>query len=211
MVESVQVAPQFALSIGVDMTRAMELRSAVKAEAGERVSVTGILVRFVADALQGHPRVNASFVDCRLKIHKHINIGVAVGTDEGLVVPVIRDADRKSLVEICREVRLLQEKAVNKRIGLNDLTGGTFTISNLGMHGVDSFQAILNPPESAILAAGRIIKTPMGMPDDTIALRPIMCLTLTVDHRTMDGIAGAKFLADLKQRLEQPCLKSERV
>ncbi len=210
MVESVHNSPQFALTISVDMTRALDLRETLLArieeETGARLSVTGILIKIVASALKLYPRVNASFVDGRVKLHKQVNIGVAVGTEEGLIVPVIHDADQKSLAEIALELKLLQEKASRMRFSPNDLTGGTFTISNLGMFGIDHFHAIINPPESAILAVGRIIKTPIGMPDDSIALRPMMDLTLSIDHRSLDGMHGARFLTLVKERLEQPYL-----
>ena len=210
MAESVHTAPQFALTTSVDMTRALELREAVLArietDTGARLSVTGILVKIVADVLKRYPRANSSFVDGRIQLHKQVNIGVAVGTEEGLVVPVIHDADQKNLAEITRELSSYQEKASRMRFGQNDLSGGTFTVSNLGMFGIDHFHAIINPPESAILAVGRIIKTPTGMPDDNIALRPIMNMTLSIDHRSLDGVQGAKFLALIKERLEQPYL-----
>jgi len=210
MVESVQTAPQFALTIGVDMTHALALRELLMeqavAETGERLSITAILVKVVGAALKHYPRANVSFEGGRIKVHPHANIGVAVGTDDGLVVPVIREADRKSLLQITRELKAFREKAREMRFSTEDLSGGTFTLSNLGMYGIDHFQAIINPPQSGILAVGRIIKTPVGLPDDTIALRPMMRLTLTVDHRTMDGIQGAQFLAEVKRRLEQPYL-----
>ena len=210
MVESVLSAPQFALTTSVDMTRALELREAVLArietETGARPSVTSILIKIVADALKRYPRANASFVEGRVKLYKQVNIGVAIGTEEGLVVPVIHDADQKNLAEITRELRLLQEKASRMRFAPNDLSGGTFTISNLGMFGIDQFHAIINPPESAIMAVGRVIKTPVGMPDDSIVLRPLMNITLSIDHRSLDGMQGAKFLALVKDCLEQPYL-----
>jgi pyruvate dehydrogenase E2 component (dihydrolipoamide acetyltransferase) len=208
MLESLQTAPQFALTTDVDMTNAIWLREAlmerVLAETGERLSITALLVRVVASALKDCPRANAAFEGGRVKLYQQVNIGVAVGTDAGLVVPVIKEADRKSLVQITQELKSFEEKARHLRFSNEDLSGGTFTISNLGMYGVDRFNAILNPPQSAILAVGRIIKTPLGLPDDTIALRPMMSLTLTVDHRSMDGVQGAKFLAEIKARLEKP-------
>jgi hypothetical protein len=139
-------------------------------------------------------------------LHGQVNIGVAVGTEEGLVVPVIHEADQLSLAEITSQLKALQEKASRMRFGANDLSGGTFTISNLGMFGIDHFHAIINPPESAILAVGRILKTPVGLPDESIALRPIMNMTLSIDHRSLDGMQGARFLALVKERLEQPYL-----
>lgn len=208
MLESVQTAPQFALTVNVDVTNLLWLREGlmerIVTEAGERLSITALLVKIVAAALKQYPRANASFEDGRVKLHRQVNVGVAVGTDDGLIVPVIRDADQKSLIQVTQELKAFQEKAQQMRFTTEDLSGGTFTISNLGMYGIDRFNAIINPPESAILAVGRTVKTPVGMPDDTIALRPIMSLTLTIDHRSMDGVQGAKFLAEIKERIEKP-------
>jgi pyruvate dehydrogenase E2 component (dihydrolipoamide acetyltransferase) len=208
MLESVQTAPQFALTTSVDVTDMLLLREdlmeRVVAETGERLSITAILVKIVASALRTHPRANASFGGGRIKLHPHINVGVAVGTDDGLVVPVIKEADQKSLVQITQELRAFQDKAQRMHFSTDDLSGGTFTLSNLGMYGVDRFNAIINPPQSAILAVGRTIKTPVGMLDDSVALRPMMSLTLTVDHRSMDGVQGARFLAEVKERIEKP-------
>jgi pyruvate dehydrogenase E2 component (dihydrolipoamide acetyltransferase) len=192
------------------MTAALALRQSLKEvvqeETGEPPSITALLVRVVASALQDMPRANSSFDSNRLKLHHRVNIGVAVGTQTGLVVPVIQDADRKNLAQINDELKSFQEKASGMRFSPEDLSGSTFTISNLGMYGIDRFNAIINPPESAILAVGRIIKTPVGMPDDSIALRPLMNLTLSIDHRVLDGMLAAKFLAKVKARLEQPSL-----
>jgi pyruvate dehydrogenase E2 component (dihydrolipoamide acetyltransferase) len=208
MLESVQTAPQFALTLDIDVTNLLWLREAlmerIVAETGERLSVTAILVKIVAAALKSYPRANASFEEGRVKLHSHINVGVAVGTDEGLVVPVIKEADQKSLIQITQELKAFQEKAQHMRFSSEDLSDGTFTISNLGMYGIDRFNAIIKPPESAILAVGRVVKTPVGMPDDTIALRPMMSMTLSIDHRSMDGVQGAKFLAELRERIEKP-------
>lgn len=213
MLESVHSAPHFALSVDLDMTKAYEFREAwtdsVVKETGQRLSITGVLVKVVACALRKFPRANASFEAGRIKLHKQINIGVAVGANQGLVVPVIRNADRKSLIQIMQELEGFQEKAAGMRFGKDDLTGGTFTISNLGMFGVDRFQAIINPPESAILAMGRIVKVPVGLPDDTIALRPMMSCTLSIDHRSMDGVQGAKFLGQVRLLVENPYLLVE--
>lgn len=210
MLESITTAPHFQLSVDVDMTNALQLRETwmplVLEATRERLSITAILVKIVAMTLKEYPRANASFQDGRVKLHPEINIGVAVGTEQGLVVPVIRRAEQKTLVEIAHELKALQDKAAAMRFSPDDLAGGTFTISNLGMYGVDRFNAIINPPQSAILAVGRMIKTPVGMPDDSIALRPLMNCTLSVDHRSMDGVSGAKFLALFKERLTHPYL-----
>jgi pyruvate dehydrogenase E2 component (dihydrolipoamide acetyltransferase) len=208
MLESVQTAPQFALHIDVDATNLLWLREAlierILAETGERLSVTALLTKIVASALKSWPRANASFENGRIRLHEQVNVGVAVGTDEGLVVPVIRNADGKTLGQIIQELKGFRDKAERMRFTGDDLSGGTFTISNLGMYGIDRFDAIINPPQAAILAVGRIVKTPVGMPDDSIALRPMMGMALTVDHRAMDGVQGARFLAELKGRIEKP-------
>jgi len=210
MFESVQTIPQSALTISADMTHALGLREflmeQVVAETGERLSITAILVKVVGAALRQYPRANVSFEGGRIRVHSQVNIGVAMATDEGLIVPVIREADQKPLIQIVRELKAFREKARQMRFTPEELAGGTFTISNLGMYGIEHFSAIINSPQSAILAVGRIIKTPVGMPDDTIALRPMMYLTLTIDHRAMDGLQAAKLLAEVKSRLEQPYL-----
>jgi len=208
MLESIQTAPQFSLTTTVDMTNVLWLRDALMermvAETGERLSITAILTRIVAAALKEHPRANASFEGGRIKVNQQVNVGVAVGTDDGLVVPVIKEADQKPLPEIIQALRSFQDKAQRVRFTSDDLMGGTFTLSNLGMHGIDHFDAIINPPQSAILAVGRVVKTPVGMPDDTVALRPKMSLTLTIDHRVMDGVQGARFLVAIKELIEEP-------
>jgi pyruvate dehydrogenase E2 component (dihydrolipoamide acetyltransferase) len=210
MLESVQSAPQFALGIDVDVTQALLFREAwmdrVVEETGERLSITAVLVHVVAFALKEFPRANASFQSGRIKLHKQVNIGVAVGTEQGLVVPVIHDADKKSPAQLTLALKGFQEKANKLRFASDDLTGGTFTLSNLGMLGIDRFSAIINPPESAILAAGRIVKAPVGLPDNTMALRPMLSLTLSVDHRSMDGFQGAQFLSKVRAILENPYL-----
>jgi pyruvate dehydrogenase E2 component (dihydrolipoamide acetyltransferase) len=213
MVQSIQTAPQFALTVSTDMTNALQLREELidqtVAETGERLSITALLVKVVATALRHHARANASYEAGRVKLHKQVNVGIAMGAEEGLVVPVIKEADQKSLVQIVRELQIFREKARQMRFGSDDLSGGTFTISNLGMYAIDQFSAIVNPPQSAILAVGRVIKTPVVLPDNTITPRPVMSLTLTVDHRVMDGVVGAKFLAEIKERLEKPDLLRE--
>jgi pyruvate dehydrogenase E2 component (dihydrolipoamide acetyltransferase) len=136
-------------------------------------------------------------------MHKRVNLGVAIGAEDGLIVPVIKDADQKPLAQIARELQVFRQKARQMRFNTDDLSGGTFTISNLGMYGIDQFNAILNPPQSAILAVGRIINTPIALPENTVTVRPMMKLTLTVDHRVVDGIQGASFLAEIRERLEK--------
>jgi len=208
MLESVQTVPQFHLTMNADATHLVWLRQAlmdrIAADTGERLSVTALLIKIAGAALRHHPHANAVFSNGRLRVNAHINVGVAVGASDGLVVPVIRDADKKSLQEVVRDLTNYTRKAQEKRLTAEDLAEGTFTLSNLGMYGVDRFNAIINPPQSAILAVGRIIKTPVGLPNDTIELRPMMSLTLTADHRSIDGIQAARFLAELKERVEEP-------
>ena len=205
MLQSIQTAPQFALTVRADMTNALRIRESLKnGLTGERLSVTVMLVKIVATALKHQPRANASFEAGRVKLHKQVNVGVAIGTENGLIVPVIKDADQKKTIEIAEELHTFRENARQMRFSTDDLSGGTFTISNLGMYGIDQFNAIINPPQSAILAVGQVAKTPVAMSDNTIAVRPLMSLTLTVDHRAMDGVLGAKFLAEVKERLENP-------
>lgn len=210
MAESFHNAPHFYLQVTVDMTCVQELIQQVceriLQETGERVSVTGVLVKAAATALKRFPHANAMFENDHLRLFDAVNIGIAVGAEDGLVVPVIKNADIKTLADITRELRSFQAKAKEMRFSPEDLSGGTFTISNLGMYGIDVFQAIINPPQSAILAVGRIIKTPMGMPDDSVALRPMMAMTLSVDHRAMDGLYAAKLLTEIKSLLETPYL-----
>jgi pyruvate dehydrogenase E2 component (dihydrolipoamide acetyltransferase) len=215
MLESVQTAPQFALTLSADMTQALRLREAIaeqpKAEGALRPSITAILVKVVAEALKHHPRANATFKEGQIAVYQHINIGIALGNAAELVVPVIRDADQKSLAQVARQIEAFQEKGKHMRFTVEDLSGGTFTLSNLGMYGIERFNAILIPGQSAILAAGRIVKTPVcgdeyiDLEDGTIALRPLIHLTLTVDHRVLDGVQGALFLSEIKHLLENPC------
>ena len=208
MLESVQAAPQFVLSVDVDMSRLLELRgvSAQGITTGDSgsVSITCVVVKATALTLKKHPRLNASFADGKLMLYEPVNIGVAVGGDAGLTVPVVLSADQKTLSRIDEEIRAFQEKARRERFSERDLAGGTFTISNLGMFGVDRLDAIINPPQSAILAMGRIRIMPVFRGEDGLIPRPMVTLSLTVDHRAMDGLHGAKFLADLKAILEEP-------
>ncbi|MBW7884747.1 MAG: 2-oxo acid dehydrogenase subunit E2 [Caldilineaceae bacterium] len=208
MRESVVNAPQFALEVTADATNLLWLREAlqdrVTLEARARLSVTGLLVKIVAAALTRHPLANAQFDGGRLRLHHDINIGVAFGTDQGLVVPVIKHADRKTLAEVTAEMAAFQEKARTMHFRPEDLSDGTFTVSNLGMFGVERFAAIVNPPQSAILSVGAVVKTPVALSNDTVGVRPLMALTVTIDHRVLDGLQGARFLGEVKQKIETP-------
>ncbi len=208
MVESVQTAPHFALTATADVTETLRWQATVSeqilAATGSKLTLTAVLVRVCAAALRRYPRANVSFEGGRLRVHSHVNIGVAIGTDEGIVVPVIKDADMQTLAEVVSQLERGRARAQSKQLSLEELSGGTFTISNLGMYGIDQFTAILNPPESAILAVGRARKTPVAIADETIALRTLMTLTLSIDHRSLDGVHGARLMKEIKQLLEAP-------
>ncbi|MHB1613597.1 MAG: dihydrolipoamide acetyltransferase family protein [Actinomycetes bacterium] len=198
--------PHFSLTTVVDADRLLAFRTEVNAGHGGRgvkVSVTDLLVRAVAVTLLVHPQVNSSWVGDAVLRHHRINVGVAVAIDDGLIVPVVHDADRKNLGEISTETRRLAERARAGRLTLDEVTGGTFTISNLGMYGVDHFTAVINPPEAAILAVGSANLAPV-VRDGQVQVRTAIKLTMTSDHRVLDGAVAAQFLRDLKSILEEP-------
>ncbi|HLY87017.1 MAG TPA: dihydrolipoamide acetyltransferase family protein [Gaiellaceae bacterium] len=193
MTRAWQQVPQFVLA------REVDARRLVRRDDG--VSVTDLLIEASARALARHPRLTASWRDGALAAGGGVNVGVAVATAEALVVPVISDADRLSLVEISARRRELAEAARAGTLRPEDVQGGTFTISNLGMYGVDAFQAIVNPPQAAILAVGRIVERPVAV-DGAVAARPVLTLTLSFDHRVVDGARGAEFLDTLASLVE---------
>jgi pyruvate dehydrogenase E2 component (dihydrolipoamide acetyltransferase) len=208
MLESVQTAPHFFLTTRVDVEALLVLREQLNAqlEADKRdlkLSLNDLLVKACALALRAEPDANVSFAGDKILRYKRAHVGIAVATDRGLVVPVLRDADRKSLGELAREARELIEKARAGRLTPDDYSGGTFTISNLGMYDVEHFLAIINPPQAAILAVGAALPEVVpwnGQP----AVRRTMRMTLSVDHRALDGASGAKFLRAIKDLLEAP-------
>ena len=208
MAESVQTAPHFALTATVDVTETLrwqaELSGQIRAVTGSELTLTAVLVKVCATALRRYPRANVSFHEGRLRRHDHVNIGIAISTEDGLLVPVIRDADRIELAEIVTRLDDYRRRAQEKRLTPDELGGGTFTLSNLGMYGIDQFTAILNPPESAILAVGRAKKVPVVIADETLALRSLITLTLSIDHRSLDGVQGARLMAEIRRFLEQP-------
>lgn len=208
MVESKTTVPHFYATVEVDMGAALRLRHEInetlRAEAIE-VTVNDLVVKAVALALRALPKVNASFAGDKLLLHQRVNVGIAVGTDDLLLVPVIKDADRKSLKEIAAEARRLVDKARAGRLSLEDVEGGTFTVSNLGMYGVDEFNAIINPPQAAILAVGAVQDKPV-VSNGQIRVAQRMRLTLSADHRVFYGVTGAKFLGKVRELLEAPLL-----
>jgi pyruvate dehydrogenase E2 component (dihydrolipoamide acetyltransferase) len=195
-------APAFQISMSADMTRAQALRERLR---DEKVTVTDVLTKLSAIALLRHRELNAQFADDELRIFPSANIGLAVATERGLIVPVLREVERKSLVQLAVERGQLVERTRDAKLTQEDLEDGTFTISNLGMYGVEIFTAVLNPPQAAILAVGAIEEKPV-VEDGELVVRPMMAMTLTCDHRAVDGSKASEFLRELKLLLEEPGL-----
>jgi pyruvate dehydrogenase E2 component (dihydrolipoamide acetyltransferase) len=208
MSRSVREAPQFTVSIDVEMGRAMaiveDLAAWTEREGGPRVTLTALLVKACAWALRRHPALNATLEGEEILEWEDVNIGVAVAVPEGLVVPVIPEADRRGVWEIARMLEEKVGRARERRLRPEDVQGGTFTLSNLGMYGIDRFTAILNPPQAGILAVGRVAKRPVVGEGDEVVVRPVATLTLTADHRVIDGAQAAQFMDDLRWVLERP-------
>jgi len=203
MTESRTTVPDFALQVDVDMQAALDLRQRLKQLVDPPPSVNDIIVKATAVALRRHPAANGSYRDDRFERHEHVNVGVAVATADALVVPTVRDADIKSLGTIAAETRRLIERVQDRTIAPSELDAGTFTVSNLGMYGIDSFEGIINPPQAAILCVGSIRERPVAI-DRHVEVRSIMTLTLACDHRILYGASAAEFLADVRQFLEEP-------
>lgn len=201
--ESKFSAPHFYLTMEIEMDSCMKAREAINEFAEVKISFNDIIIKAAAAALRKHPAVNSSWQGDTIRINKHIHIGVAVAVDEGLVVPVVRFADNKTLSHIASEVRQLADKARNKKIQPDDMKGNTFSISNLGMFGIDEFTAIINPPDSCILAVGGISQK-LALQDGELIEKNVMKVTLSCDHRSVDGATGAKFLQTFKSLLENP-------
>jgi pyruvate dehydrogenase E2 component (dihydrolipoamide acetyltransferase) len=196
-------APHFFLMREVDATRLIAWREAAGVETGVKITYTDLLVRLAAFALRKHPRLNARFQSGKIQLLEEINIGIAAAVEDGLVVPVIHSADEKSVTQIASTRLELVERARSGRLRPEDISGGTFTISNLGMYGVDAFLAVLNPPQAAILAVGRIAERVVAVAGQP-AVRPVMGLSLSFDHRVVDGARGAMFLDTLARLVEEP-------
>ena len=206
LTQSTQEAPHFYLTALVDAAPLLAFRAEINAglgEQGPRITVTDLLVKACAVTLRDRPELNASWDRTRILRHRRIHIGIAVALEDGLVVPVVHDADRETLTEIATEAHALADRARAGRLSVEEMTGGTFTISNLGAYGIDHFTAVINPPQAAILAVGAAKQQPV-VRDGQVAVGTVMALTLSIDHRVVDGATGAVFLADLKSLLEQP-------
>ncbi len=205
LLESKTTIPHFYVTTEVDMAAAADLRARIVATFGPegKVSYNDLIVRACALTLRAMPEVNTSWRDGQFIRHGHVNVGIAVSLPDGLVVPVIKDADRKGLRELAAEARSLAEKARAGKLAPRDMEGGTFSTSNLGAYDVEEFQAIVNPPESAILAIGSIIEKPVVV-DGQVVARPRMRLSLSVDHRVIPGVPAAQFLQGVKRLLQEP-------
>ena len=203
LAESKFTAPHFYLTIDVDMDNAIAARKVLNTQDGVKVSFNDMVIKAVAMSLRKHPTINSSWLGDVIRRNSHIHIGVAVAVDEGLLVPVVRFADSKGFTQIGNEVREFAQKAKDKKLQPADWEGNTFTISNLGMFGIDSFTAIVNPPDSCILAVGGISQVPV-VKNGQVVPGNVMKLTLSCDHRVVDGASGAAFLQTLKGYLENP-------
>jgi pyruvate dehydrogenase E2 component (dihydrolipoamide acetyltransferase) len=203
LVESAFTAPHFYVTMEVDMAAAMALRAQVIAASETKVSVNDFVVKACARALTRFPMVNATWAEDKIVTFAAVDVGVAVALPDGLITPVVRAADRKSVVEIAREAKDLATRARERKLKPDEYTNATFTISNLGMMGVTEFTAIINPPGSAILAVGAVRKVPVVV-DDDIRVGERMNVTLSCDHRVVDGALGAQFLGEVRRLLENP-------
>jgi pyruvate dehydrogenase E2 component (dihydrolipoamide acetyltransferase) len=204
MAESKATVPDFSLELDVDMTLCIELRERLKAQTDRAPSYNDMVVKAAALGLREHPRVNGAYRDGKFESYSRVNVGVAVAAREALVVPVIHDADQKSLGEISRQARRLIERVRDGEITPPELSGGTFSVSNLGMYGIERFTAIVNPPQAAILTVGALMKKPAVDDRGRVVARDVMTLTLVCDHRILYGADGAQFLAQVRETLEQP-------
>jgi len=196
-------APHFYLTISIDMAKAMETRKRINEIAPQKISYNDLVIKSAAAALRQHPAINSSWLGDVIRKNGNINIGVAVAVDEGLLVPVVRNADAKTLSQINGEVRELAGKAKERKLSGEEMQGNTFTISNLGMFGIEEFTAIINPPDACIMAVGTITEEPV-VKDGEIAVGHRMKVTLSCDHRVVDGATGAQFLQTFKSIMEDP-------
>jgi pyruvate dehydrogenase E2 component (dihydrolipoamide acetyltransferase) len=204
MIEAATTIPAFTVSADVDMSLITALRRAAREEREDAPSLNDFVVKAAAAALRQFPRFNASYAEGRIECYSRVNVGVAVATEDALLVPVVADADRKSLGEIAAETRRLADAARRRALTPEDLRDGTFTVSNLGMFGVRSFTAIIDPPQAAILAVGGVRRAPVEDAQGGVAFRDLMTVTLSCDHRVVYGADGAQFLSRLRELLERP-------
>lgn len=204
LVESKFSAPHFYLTMEINMDRSVEARSALNAShPDQKISFNDIIIKATALALKKHPKVNSSWLGDKIRFNHHVHIGMAVAVEEGLLVPVIKFADQKSLSQISEEARAFAGRAKEKKLQPDEMQGNTFTISNLGMMDIDSFTAIINPPDACIMAIGKIKKIPVVV-NEQVKIASVLTVTLSCDHRAVDGATGAQFLQTVKSYLENP-------
>lgn len=206
LVTSIGPVPHFFLTTEIEMDRVVEMRRSVNELDPElKISINDVIIKVAAAALIQHPQVNASFQDRNIRYYERADIGVAVAIEDGLITPIVRSADQKSLSQIAGEVKELAERARSRKLLPEEYTGATFSISNLGMLGIDEFTAVINPPEAAILAVGAVTPKPV-VRDGQVTVRQMMRVTMSCDHRVIDGATGARFLQTFKRTLENPLL-----
>jgi pyruvate dehydrogenase E2 component (dihydrolipoamide acetyltransferase) len=204
LVTSIGPVPHFFLTTEIEMDKAAELRRQLnELDPENKVSVNDLIIKIAAVSLMQHPAVNASFQDKTIRYYGRADIGVAVAIEDGLITPIVRGAESKSVGQIAREVRELAERARSRHLKPEEYTGATFSVSNLGMFGIDEFTAVINPPEAAILAVGAMTPKPV-VRDNQVVVRQLMRVTMSCDHRVVDGATGAKFLQTFKKILENP-------
>jgi pyruvate dehydrogenase E2 component (dihydrolipoamide acetyltransferase) len=204
LVTSLGPVPHFFLTAEIEMDRAVDLRRQINELDPElKISINDVIIKVVATTLIQHPEVNASYQEKAIRYYERADIGVAVAIEDGLITPIVRAADRKSIGAISREVRELAERARARRLRPEEYMGATFSVSNLGMFGIDEFTAVINPPESGILAVGAVQPKPV-VRDGQVVVRQLMRVTMSCDHRVIDGATGARFLQTLKKTLENP-------
>jgi len=208
--QSKRTAPHLYFTDGIDMTEFNAFRKTLNETetCDVKISVSDLMVMAACRALQKYPEVNASLLDEHIINYESVNVGMAVAGDNGLIVPVVKNVQQKTLTDVARETRGLVERAKSGKLAQHEYSGGTFTISNLGMFGIENFTAIINPPEAAIMSVSSVRKKAVvildGNGNDTVAIRPMMTIQLTVDHRLIDGLLAAQFIAYFKSLLENP-------
>ena len=210
MVESKTTTPHFCLTVELDVAKLLELRAqaneSLAATSGGKLSINDFVLKACVECLQRVPQLNSSFSQDGILRYTHVHLGFAVSLDEGLITPVLRNAERKTLRQLSAEARQMTERARAKKLKPDEYQGGTFTVSNLGASGIDSFQAIINPPQSGILAVGSVMKRPVVSANDQIVVGHRLNVTLCCDHRVVDGAVGAKFLQEFRALIENPTL-----
>lgn len=202
--DSMFSAPHYYLKVQAEMDSLLEARRSLNTSSENKVSMNAFLIRLTAEALKRHPAINASWTGESIIQFGSVDIGIAVALPDGLITPIVRDCSSKGILQIDQELKVLVKKAREQALAPAEYTGATFTVSNLGSYGIEEFTAIINPPGSAILAIGEIRRIPVVEADDSIKIKSVMSLTLSCDHRVIDGAVGAAFLSDLKNMLQEP-------